>query len=62
MIRPFSYFRDSIDEVLDPDAHLGQAGLLNQRIQIVQYLAEKWLAMRLAKADARLCSGAVSKG
>jgi hypothetical protein len=51
-----SYFRDSIEEVRDPDAHPIQAQLPSQRIQTVQYLEEKWLAMHDQAADARNAS------
>ena len=55
-IRRLSYFRDSIEEVRDPDAPPIQAQLLSQRIQTVQYLEEKWLLMQNRTADARNAS------
>lgn len=44
LIRRFSYFRDTIEEVRNPEAHPGQPGLLKQRILSAEYYEEKWLA------------------
>jgi hypothetical protein len=45
-IRRFSYFRETLEEVRDPDAHPIQANQLEQRILTAEYYEEKWLASR----------------
>lgn len=61
IIRRFCYFRDTIDEVLDPEAHTSQAALLNQRMLSVEYYEEKWLAKHGRCADAEFAPAARSK-
>ena len=41
VIRRFSYFRDAIEEVRDPEAHPKQPELLKQRILSVEILREE---------------------
>jgi hypothetical protein len=57
MIRRFSYFRDTIEEVRDPDANPKQPGLLKQRIMSAEYYEEKWLE-RGGTAGAHFASAA----
>lgn len=61
MIHRFSYFRDAIDEVRDPDAHPIQAHQLNQRVLTAEYYEEKWLASQASSAGANFASAARSK-
>lgn len=56
VIRRLSYFRDSIIEVRDPNAHPIQAQQLNQRVQTAVYLEQKWLAKQKLSADANFAS------
>lgn len=60
MIHRFSYFRDSIEEILDPEAHPIQAQLLDQRILTAEYLEAKWLAKQERGADAEVSQAAQS--
>ena len=52
IIRRFSYFRDTIEELRDPEAHPSQPQVLNQRILSAEYYEKKWLAQREHAADA----------
>ena len=58
MIRRFSYFRDTIEEVRDPDANPKQPGLLKQRVLSAEYYEEKWLLERGGTAGAHFASAA----
>lgn len=60
MIRRFGYFRDTIDEVLDPDGHPSLGHLLDQRLQSAEYYEEKWLAKQALNVDAAPASTARS--
>ena len=53
MIHRFSYFRDSIEEILDPEPPPIQAEFLDQRILTAEYLEAKWLAMGKSVAGAK---------
>jgi hypothetical protein len=61
MIRRFSYFRDTIEEIRDPDANPKQAGLLKQRILSAKYYEEKWLLKRGGTGGANFASAARQK-
>lgn len=61
MIRRFSYFRDTIEEVRDPDAHPKLPELLKQRILSVEYYEEKWRASRRGTAGVNVASATRSK-
>ncbi len=61
MIHRFSYFRDTLEEVQDPDAHPSQPQLLSQRILSAEYYEEKWLAQQERAADAKFTPAARSK-
>lgn len=61
MIHRFSYFRDTLEEVQDPDAHPSQPQVLNQRILSAEYYEEKWLARQERAADANFTPAARSK-
>jgi len=61
MIYRFSYFRDTLEEVQDPDAHPSQPQLLSQRILSAEYYEEKWLAQQDRAADAKFTPAARSK-
>lgn len=61
MIRRFSYFRDTIKEVRDPDADPRQSGLLKQRLLSAEYYEEKWLIERGGTAGAHFASAARPK-
>ena len=58
MIRRFSYFRDTLEEVRDPDAHPIQPQQLKQRILTAEYYEEKWLASLDHSAGAHFASAA----
>lgn len=58
MIHRFSYFRDAIEEVRDPDAHPKQPGLLKQRILSAEHYEEKWLVKRGGSAGTLFASAA----
>ena len=61
MIHRFCYFRDAIEEVLDPEAHPSQPALLNQRMQSAEYYEEKWIAQQGRAAGANVTSAACLK-
>jgi len=61
MIRRFSYFRDTLEEVQDPDAHPIEVQLLEQRILTAEYYEERWLAQQKRAADEKFASAARSK-
>ena len=53
MIRRFSYFRGTLEEVQDPDALPIQGKQLEQRILTAEYYEEKWLAKKKSAAHAK---------
>jgi hypothetical protein len=61
MIHRLSYFRETLKEVQDPNAHPIQADLLKQRILTAEYYERKWLARRESAAGAKSASTAPQK-
>lgn len=61
LIRHFSYFRDAIEEVRNPNAHPIQAQQLDQRIMTAEYYERKWLASSASLAGADFASASRPK-